>query len=132
MKFALIGLLLLLATLSFPAERKRKPKGGPDIEVVELSCHRSAGEVFVDGRVRNTSDKNLPEIRLLFDFVGTGGAVITTREGTVNDPVFEPDTESEFHARIPDPVRAVRLIVNAQTKGERELRVGKPGPYVIE
>ncbi|MCX6620953.1 MAG: hypothetical protein NTY38_07700 [Acidobacteria bacterium] len=132
MKFVLIGLMLLLASLSFPAEKKRKPKGGPDIEVIELSCHRTGLDVVVDGRVRNSGDKSIEGLKLLFDFLGTSGAVISTREGGIEDAVFEPDTEAEFHARIPDPVRAVRLIVNAQTRTERELRVGNPGPYVIE
>ena len=128
----MIALLLVLASLSFPAERKRKAKGTPDIEVVELSCHRNATDVVIDGRVRNTGDKKIEGLKLLFDFIGTGGQVLSTREGGIDDPVFEPDTEAEFHSRVPDQVRAVRLNINAQTGSERELRVGKPGPYVIE
>lgn len=132
MKFALIALLLLLASLSFPSEKKRKSRGAPDVEIVELACHRTATDVVIDGRVRNSGDKRIEGLRLLFDFLTIGGHVVTTREGGIDDPVFEPGSEAEFHSRIPDPVRAVRLRVNAQTGGERELRVGRPGPYVIE
>jgi hypothetical protein len=130
MKFVVIG-LLVFASLSFPADRKRKSKG-PDLDVVELSCHRSGNEVYVDGRVRNTGDKNLERLVLLFDFIDTTGAVITTREGGIEEPVLPPDAEAEFHARIPDPIRAVKINVNAQNKGERELNVGRAGPYTIE
>ncbi|MCC7496143.1 MAG: hypothetical protein IT160_01110 [Bryobacterales bacterium] len=132
MKSVLIGLLLVLASLSFPAEKKRKPKGAPDIELVELSCHRTATDVVIDGRVRNSGDRKIEGLRLLFDFLSIGGHVVTTREGGIDDAEFEPGSEAEFHSRIPDPVRAVRLYVNAQTGSQRDLRVGKPGPYVIE
>jgi len=121
--------LLLLGALSYPAEKKRR---APEVEVVEISVRRAGGNIALDGKVRNVSEKPQHGITVLFDFGGTEHQVISTNKTAAAEDNVAPQEEAEFHAQTPDLARAVEVTVRAEDKNEKDLRVGKAGPYPIE
>ncbi len=123
---------LLLASLLYPAQRKRNQPKPPELEVAEVTARRGEGTVSVDGRVRNCGEKKLRGLKLLFDFMDSDRQTITTKNWKIEDVILEPGDETEFHAQLTDPVRAVFFRVNAEDGGGRELRVDKGGPFPVE
>ena len=85
----------------------------------------------VDGRVRIGGKKKLDGFTLFFDFLDTGGQVITTRRNDYAEEIFSPGQDVDFNLYLPDPVRAVHVVVRAEHRGGRELRVANPGPHPI-
>ncbi|MGH9722528.1 MAG: hypothetical protein ACRD8O_20140 [Bryobacteraceae bacterium] len=130
--FGLLILIVIGAVPGAPQARKGKTPKPPDLEVVECSAHRSDGKIAVDGRVRNSGARPIRGLVLIFDFIATGRAVITTQKGSVDEEVLEPGKESVFRMALTDPVRAVEIRVNAVDRNGRELNVAKAGPFPIE
>ncbi|MEO8658005.1 MAG: FxLYD domain-containing protein [Bryobacteraceae bacterium] len=131
MKFVLVTLLMLATLLCFGQE-KRKGGRRMDIEVVECAAHRTDSKVAVEGRVKNTSTKTVNGLVLLFDFIGTDGQVVTTKNAPVEEETLAPDGESRFHFETTDPVRAVEIRVQAMDGSGRELRVSPATSTPIE
>lgn len=127
-----VVLLVAFASLLFAADRKRKPGKPPEVEVVEVVVQRVEGKVTLDGLVRNVSESPIEELVLVFDFLEPDDHVVTRKEGPLEEELLEPGQEAVFQFQTRDPVRAVRLQVNAVAKGGRELRVAKPGPFPIQ
>lgn len=122
-------LVVALAVTSIAAEKKRKP---PDIEVLEASGRRGESKVSVDGRVRNTGEKPIKGLTLLFDFMAPGRQVVTTQKAAIDEEILEPGKEAAFHMELNAPPRSVEFQINATDGTGRELRVAKPGPFPIE
>ena len=122
----------LLASLLYPAQRKRNSPKPPELQVAEVTARRGEGTVSLDGRVRNCGEKALRGLKLLFDFMDSDRQVLTTKNWTNEDAILQPGDETEFHAQLTDPVRAVYFRVNAEDGGGRELRVDKGGPFPVE
>jgi len=122
-------LLLSLAIASTAAEKKKKP---PDVEVVEASAHRGDVTVTVDGRVRNSGEKPIKKLMLLFDFMAPGRQVVTTQKGAIDEELLAPGQEAAFHVELNAPPRSVEFQINAADGSGRELRVAKGGPFSIE
>lgn len=127
-----VFVLLSLATMLYPAEKKRNLPKPPDLEVVEAVARRLEGQISIDGRVRNCGEKPLNKLKLFFDFMAPGRQVITTKNSEIEDGILEPGSESEFHLRLVDPVRAVEFRINAEEGSGHELRVDKNGPFPVE
>jgi len=125
------GLVILLsaALCASGADKKRKP---PDVEVTDAAGRRSEGSVTIEGHVRNTGEKPIKGMVLLFDFMASGRAVITTQKIALDDEILEPGKESAFRVQTTDPVRAVEFQLNAVDESGRDLRVAKAGPFPIE
>lgn len=111
------------------AEKKHKP---PEVEILEASAHRGESDISVDGRLRNSGEKPIKELTLLFDFMAPGRQVITTQKGTIDEEVLEPGKEAVFHMELNAPPRSVEFQINAQDGSGRDLRVAKAGPFTIE
>ncbi len=124
-------ILLVLAGGLCAAGKKPKPAKSPDVQVEEIRCQRTESRVTVDGRVRIGGNKNLERLTLFFDFLGTDKQVITTRRHDYSDETFSPGQDVDFSLYLPDPVRAVYVIVRAEHKDGRELRVANAGPFPI-
>ena len=77
--------MLALAGASAGADKKPKP---PDIEVLEASAHRGEARISVDGRVRNSGEKPIKELTLLFHFMAPGKQVVTTQKGRIEEEVL--------------------------------------------
>ena len=128
MKRAVILTAILVLTLA-GAEKKKKP---PDIQILECKSRRGDGKITFDGRVRNTSEKTIHGLVLLFDFLSSDKVVLTTLNGPVDDEELEPGKESSFHLESDEPPRAVRYQLNAVDHGGRDLRVANAGPFAID
>ena len=127
-------LVLLMAACAVLAMAGKKSKGirAPSVEVVEISAHRTAEDTIeVDGRVRNCGDRTLRDLSLGFQLLASGGEVVTTQRGSVEDGPLQPGDEAEFHCQMQDPARAVKYLVTARDR-EIDLEVSKAGPYPIE
>ncbi len=124
--------VLLLGSLLYPATQKRKQPKPPELEVLEASAHRTESDVAMDGRVRNTGEKPISGIVLMFDFLEASSKVITTKRIVLDVESLPIGEETDFHVRVADPVRAVEFRINASDRQDRELRVAKNGPFPIE
>jgi hypothetical protein len=126
-----VAILLALASLVCAAEKKPKPAKSPDVSVVEIRCQRTEDQVTVDGRVRIGGNKSLQRFTLFFDFLDSRAQVITTRRNDYREEILSPGQDVDFNLYLPDPVRAVHVVVRAEEKDGRELRVANPGPHPI-
>ena len=120
---------ILLAGALCGAEKKPKP---PDIEIVEASAHRGETRISLEGRVRNSGEKPIKKLILIFHFMAPGKQVITSQSAPVDEELLAPGEESVFHMELNDPPRSVEFQIGAADGSSRELRVGKPGPFPIE
>jgi hypothetical protein len=126
----LLALIAVVVVCAAGAEKKKKL---PDLEVLELKVHRLDGKVTIDGRVRNSGEKQLQGVIVFFDFLATGSAVITTQKTALEEEVLEPGKEATFRGELVDPVRAVECRINtAEDKGGRDLRLAKVIKVPIE
>jgi len=120
-------LVLMVAAFCLPAADK-KPKGRklPDLETLELKVRRTEGKVTLDGRVRNSGEKTLSGVVVIFDFLAPGKVPVTTQKTTVDEETLEPGKEAAFHAEMVDPVRAVECVMSAaEDEGGRDLRLAR-------
>jgi hypothetical protein len=123
--------ILVVALIVIPsaAQKKHRP---PDVEVLEATGRRSEDTVSVDGRVRNTGEKPIKELTLLFNFFSPDKEAIATERGEIDEVVLEPGKEASFHMEANAPPRAIQFEIGAQDGSGRELRLAKGGPYTIE
>jgi hypothetical protein len=131
MKHASVAVMALASLLCVASQKRKSPKP-PEVEVIEITARRSERLVTVDGRVRNSGERPVQGLTLLFSMMAPGGQVITTQKGTIEEEVLEPGEEAEFHWKMRDPVRAVDFKIDAVDGVGRELLVRKAGPYPIE
>jgi hypothetical protein len=122
-------LVLAAVVTSIAAEKKKKP---PDLEVLEAAAHRGESKVAFEGRVRNSGQKPIKELTLLFNFLAPGKQPLTTEKGAIDEEVLEPGQEAAFRMETNDPPRSVQFQIDAQDGSGRELRVAKSGPFSIE
>ncbi len=122
--------LILAAALASAAP---KPVKKPVVEVVELEARRTTeGTLDVDGRVRNCGGKRLESVVLIFQVLAPGDEVVTTQKGELEESVLEPGEQAEFHWRMQDPARGVRVRVKATDHTKLDLGVANAGPFTIE
>ncbi len=133
LRYSRQGFLKTLGAALLPAvalaQKKHKP---PDLEVLEATGRRTENKVSVDGRVRNSGEKPIKELTLLFNFFAPGKDAIATERGEIDEEMLDPGMEAAFHMEANGPPRAVEFEIEAQDGSGRELRVGKNGPFVIE
>ena len=130
MKRALF-MLLVLASLLSPQDKKRKPKPA-EVQVLSASAHRMQGTIVLDGKVKNAGERPVEKLILLFDFMAAGRQVITTQKGPAESERLDPGQETEFRLEMNDAVRAVEFRIQAEDGDGRELTVRKNGPFPIE
>jgi len=122
-------LLLALFALAAPAQKAKK---APDVQVLEVKCHRGEDKVALDGKVRITAERPLRGLVLEFAFLADSGDVLTTAKTEVSDEMLEKDDEPAFHAEALNPPGAIQYKITAYDHAARELRIGNAGPFVIE
>ncbi len=121
---------LLVAACLTAADKKKKQ---PEIRVVETSARRGQQLIALDARVRNTGEKPIEALILLFDFQAAGGGlVISTQKTGIDEPVLEPGAEAVVHVQLRDHVRAVRYKLQAVDEAGHDIKVINPGPFLIE
>ena len=122
---------LLLATLLFSQEKKRKLKP-PEVEISSVAIRRDVDAITLDGRVRNTGERPAVGIVLSFHFFAPGRQPLTTQKGALDADSLEPGEEREFRFQVQSPPRAIEVTIEAIDGQHRDLKVIKPGPYRIE
>jgi hypothetical protein len=127
-----VAALLVLATLLYSQDKKRKQPKPPDLEILTVAVHRTSEGISIDGRVKNSGLKPLAGLVLLIDFLAPGKEVVTTRNGPVEAEELAPGAEADFRLQINDQNRAVHIRFNAEDKDKRELRVANAGLFTIE
>jgi len=125
-------ILLAVVVLSIAGADRNKKKKPPDLTVVESSARRGNGKIAFDGKVRNTGERTIHGLILLFDFLSSDKETLTTLKGPVEEQVLDSGQESSFHLESDEPPRAVRYQLNAVDQGGRDLRVANAGPFAIE
>ena len=129
MKTLQIILVLALAFGSTAADKKKKP---PDVEILEASARRGESKISLDGKLRNSGEKPIKALMLLFDFMAPGRQVITTQKAPIDEELLKPGQEASFHMELNDPPRSVEFQINAADGSGRELRVARGGPFAID
>jgi hypothetical protein len=125
-------LLLLLACLATAALQKPKKRSQNRLEVVEAKAERQERTIMLDGRVKNTGQRTLYRLVLIFDLIDTEQKVISRRKGPIEEDVLEPGEEVSFQFYVPDQVRAVQFRMGAESERVTDFEVVKPGPFPIE
>ena len=127
-------LVLGLAFASFleGAEKRKKTPKLPDLEIVEASARRDGEQIALDGRVKNTGQKPIHGLVLVFDFLSDDGIPLTTQKATVEDEVVELGQEARFRMGLNAPPRAVAVRINAMDANSRELSIAKSAPFPID
>ena len=95
MKSACLTLVMLTA-LAFAA----KP---PDVQVLDVKCHRTEDKVVLDGKVKITAEKPLKGLVLEFAFLSDSGEVLTTEKTEVSDEAMHKNDESPFNSKPFNP-----------------------------
>jgi hypothetical protein len=121
-------LALLLLGVGASAQKARKT----DVDVLEAKCRRGENTVMLDGKVRVTAEKGLKSLTLVFDFIADSGDVLTTQKTEQSDEPLGKGEESAFHVETNNPPGAIKYRIRAFDIEDRELRIGNPGPFVIE
>src|SRR5262249_17434446 len=124
-----IVLVLSLALTSTAADKKKKP---PEVQILQASAHRGESKVSLEGRLRNSSEKRIKTLMLLFDFMAPGRQGVTAQKAPIDEELLEPGGEAVFHMELNDPPRSVEFQINAADGSGRELRVAGGGPFPIE
>jgi hypothetical protein len=128
----LVLIVIGIACLCAFAGNQKGRKKPPDIEVLESHVRRDTDEIKLDGRVRNTGEKPLRGLVVVFDFLSPEGGVVSSERTEAAEDVLGPGQESSYRAVTGDPPRAVRYSIRAFDAAERELRVANSGPFTIE
>lgn len=133
MRCLVLALVLGVVCLGGAEESgKKEKKRQLAVQVIETVAHRvSDGTIELDGCVRNTGERPIKGLIIIFDFMAPGGAVISTQKWET-EGLLERGKEAFYEAKLDDQVRAVRYRVGATDQDGRELHVTKPGPYVID
>ena len=121
--------VLILAAISTAADKKPKP---PDLEVLAAAAHRGEKTISLEGHVRNSGDKPLRGLTLIFHFMAPGKKVVTTQKAQIDEELLEPGQQAAFHVELNGPPRSVEFAIDAADGSGRELRVAKSGPFPIE
>ena len=127
-----VPILVLLASLSTAADRRRNPPKPPEILVAEITAQRGEERISLDGKVKNTGERVASGVVLIFDFMAPGRQVITTKQGPLDAQELEPGQEAEFHVYVQAPPRAVEVRLQAVDSSGRELKVTRAGPHRIQ
>lgn len=127
----LCWVFLLMALTAF-AQKGKQPKP-PDVELIEASARRQEGNIMIDARVKNISEKPIKALVLLIDFIASDHKqVITTKRGSLDQEMLDPGEEAGFRAQIEDPSRATEFRINFEDGGGKYLRAEKTGPFPVE
>lgn len=124
--------LMLISSPAAQADKKAKGHKSSNVEIVEAVARRIPGEIQFDGRVKNTSDRPLIGLVLIFQLRNDDGGVVTAQHGEIDQKVLDPGEEAVFRMSTRDAARAVSVTIDAKDNRRMELEVAGNGPFPIE
>jgi hypothetical protein len=114
------------------AQKKNAQNKGPEVEVLEISAHVESGRVAIDGRLKNTAERPIRKLNVIFEVLDSDGKVLTRQQGPIDEPVLEAGDEAALQMQMHYHARAVNFRVLAEDGSGRELRLANAGPFAIE
>ncbi|MCI0363230.1 MAG: DUF2393 domain-containing protein [Phycisphaerales bacterium] len=121
--------MLIVAVSLRAADKKKKPL---EVEILEARAQRDERKVALDGRIRNSGERPIQGLVLIFDFFADGRQPLVTQKAPIDEETLSEGQEAVFRMELNAPPRAVEFRINAEDKSRRELDVLKAGPYPIE
>jgi hypothetical protein len=88
--------------------------------------------VNIDGRVKNTSERPIRKLIVIFEVLDPSNNVLTKQQGPIEEPVLEPGEEGAFHVQIAWHARGHSFRVSFEDGSGRDLRAENTGPFPIE
>ena len=107
-----------------------KGKSAP-VDVIEMKARRGDDIIEVTAHVKNSGEKPLKGLQIIFKFEDNDGAPISTEEMKIDETPLMPDADSTLNVQLRDSPRATQILIGAETSGA-EVTVGHAGPYQIE
>jgi hypothetical protein len=127
--------VFLAATAAGPlvfGQKKNAQNKGPEVQVLEMSAHVEDGRVAIDGRLKNTAERPIRKLTVIFEVLDSDGNVLTRQQAPVDEPVLEPGDETALQLQMHYHARAVNFRVLAEDGNGRELRLANSGPFALE
>src|SRR3954463_7970917 len=87
----------------------------PDVEVTAMALHRDGNLILVDATLKNAGARPLKGLTAILRFYSPRHEVMSTQRIAVDEPVLEPGAESEIHAQLTAPAKAVTAEFSAAT-----------------
>ena len=103
-----------------------------DIQILDFKAERVDDLISVHAKVKNIGERTLQQVNIIFRFVDTQKATVTTQRTTLEKLSLAPGEESEIDAQMQDAPRAVWVMILAERSGGVETRVAGDGPYTVE
>ena len=119
-----MGVAVLIA-----AQEKKKPA---EFALLGFHARRNVDMLQLDGRVRNIGGQRAEGVTMIIHFLAPGGITLATKTGPLETEDVEPGEEATFMFETPFPARTVKVRLEAEGRGEREIKMQKSGPYPIE
>ena len=113
------------------AEKKGGRAKPPEVELVEGTARRQDGAIAVDGKVKNSGDKSIKRLVLLFRFLDPSQNTVAVRKDEI-ESVMEPGDTAEFHSQVPEPPGATHFQVEFEDGRGRVLRAAQTEPTAIQ
>lgn len=133
MKFSMRKWIFLVPALAILLSRPQVVgRRRPDLSLLEFKAQREDELISVHARVKNIGAKTLPNVSILFRFIDTEGATVTTQRAELEATALESGQETEVEGQMKDAPRAVHVLVLATRTGGVDLRVENAGPFDIE
>jgi hypothetical protein len=124
---SMLTCVFLLSTGAVAAGKKRA-----DIQILEFKAERGDDLISVHAKVKNIGERTLQRVNIIFRFVDTQHATVTTQRTALEKLSLAPGEDSEIDAQMQDAPRAVWVMILAERSGGVETRVAGDGPYTVE
>jgi len=125
--------LLALAVAPTAFSQKKAPQlKPPAIAVLERAAHRDQDRLNIDGRLKNTGEKQATDLVIIVDILDSGKQLLTTQKGASEPESIDPGQEGEFHSQMPLPARAVFVRLSFEDGSTREIKATNAGPFAID
>jgi len=124
-------LALAVAPTAF-SQKKAQQLKPPAIAVLERTAHRDQDRLNIDGRLKNTGEKQAADLVIIVDILDSGKQLLTTQKGASEPESIDPGEEGEFHSQMPLPARAVFVRLSFEDGSTREIKATNAGPFAID
>ena len=124
-------LALAVAPTAF-SQKKAQQLKPPAITVLERTAHRDQDRLNIDGRLKNTGEKQATDLVIIVDILDSGKQLLTTQKGASEPESIDPGQEGEFHSQMPLPARAVFVRLSFEDGSTREIKATNAGLFAID
>ena len=122
---------IVIAALGSAAFAQKKP-APPEVELLEATAGVEEQRVNIDGRVRNTAQKPIRKLVVVYEILDPANNVLTRQQGPIEEPVLDLSDEARFAAQLAWHARSHAFRLFFEDGSGRELRAENTGPFPIE